>query len=431
MLTENMERSVTLVSALGGFLFGYDTGVIAGALLFINVVGCDVQAGTCGSADKGSSAPWLPSATEWTAERPCCTVARQSWIVSITLIGAALAALAGGHLIDKYGRRRVILWSSAVFVVSGIGLAMANSFTQLMTMRFVIGVAIGVASEAVPVFIAEMVSADKRGAMGTVWQLMITIGILFSASIDYVLAESQNWRLMFGLSVVPGLLMVGGMLVMPESPRWLVAQGQHDLALNVITQLGRGATADRELEDIKAVVAETAGHGRSQLDELKRPEVKRGLLAGCGLMVFAQAQGINTVIYFAPKIFTFTGMSEGNAILGLVVIDAFNVIATLGSVKFLDHYPRKTWLLGGSPGMGISLVLLAAVFAMPAGSALQAPLALLSLVCYVLCFCVSWGPLGWLINSEIYPLSARGVCTGLSTTTCWGAWTTVFKTRPG
>ena len=297
---------------------------------------------------------------------------------------------------------------------------------QLLGMRFVIGVAIGVASEAVPVFIAEMVSADKRGAMGTVWQLMITIGILCSASIDYLLAESQNWRLMFGLSVVPGLLMVAGMLVMPESPRWLVAQGQNDVALNVITQLGRGATAERELEEIKAVVAQTAGHGRSQLDELKRPEVKRGLLAGCGLMVFAQAQGINTVIYFAPKIFTFTGMSEENAILGLVVIDAFNVLATLGSVKYLDHYPRKTWLLGGSPGMGISLVLLAGVFAMPKGG-LQAPLALLSLVCYVLCFCVSWGPLGWLINSEIYPLSARGVCTGLSTTTCWGAEATCLQ----
>ena len=306
MLTENMERTVTIVSALGGFLFGYDTGVIAGALLFINVEGCDVKAGTCG-ADATESAPYLADTTEWTAERPCCTTPRQSWIVSITLIGAAIAALIGGYLIDKYGRRRVILWSSVIFVISGIGLAMANSYEQLLVMRFIIGVAIGVASEAVPVFIAEMVSADKRGAMGTVWQLMITIGILCSASIDYVLASSENWRLMFGLSVVPGLLMVGGMLVMPESPRWLAGQGKEDVALSVITQLGRGATADQELAEIKAVIEEAAaGHG-SELDELKRPEVKRGLLAGCGLMVFAQAQGVNTVIYFAPKIFTFTG----------------------------------------------------------------------------------------------------------------------------
>lgn len=113
-------------------------------------------------------------------------------------------------------------------------------------------------------------------------------------------------------------------------------------------------------------------------------------------------------------------VSEENAILGLVVIDLFNVIATLGSVKYLDSLPRKTWLLAGSPGMGVSLLLLAAVFSMDPGG-LQAPLALLSLICYVLCFCVSWGPLGWLINSEIYPLSARGMCTGLSTTTCWVA----------
>ena len=275
---ENMERTVTLVSALGGFLFGYDTGVIAGALLFINVDGCDVAAGTCGG-EATPSAPWLPLTTEWTAARPCCTTTRQSWIVSITLIGAAIAALVGGHLIDKYGRKRVISWSSVIFVISGVGLAMSNSFTHLMVMRFVIGVAIGVASEAVPVFIAEMVSADKRGAMGTIWQLMITIGILFSATIDYLLAESQNWRLMFGLSVVPGLMMVAGMLAMPESPRWLTGQGKEDEALAVITQLGRGATADQELSEIKAVLEQAAGHG-SEFDELKRPEVKRGLLAG-------------------------------------------------------------------------------------------------------------------------------------------------------
>jgi MFS family permease len=169
ILTQDMERTVTLVSALGGFLFGYDTGVIAGALLFINVDGCNVPAGTCSTMS-------------------------QSLIVSITLVGAAIAALVGGHLIHAYGRRRVILMSSVLFVISGVGLALANTLAVLVTMRFVIGVAIGMASEAVPVYIAEMVSADKRGSMGTIFQLMITIGILCSASTDYLLARSWAWR---------------------------------------------------------------------------------------------------------------------------------------------------------------------------------------------------------------------------------------------
>eukprot|EP01052_Picozoa_sp_SAG31_P024231 SAG31_NODE_2048_length_6565_cov_2.692700_1_plen_261_part_00 len=154
--------------------------------------------------------------------------------------------------------------------------------------------------------------------------------------------------------------------------------------------------------------------------ELKRPDIQRALLAGCGIMFFAQAQGINTVIYFAPKIFTFTGLSDEDAILGLVVIDAVNVVCTLLSVKYMDAKPRRWWLLGGSPGMASALVMIAIVFGLPNSMAsLRPPLALLALVVYVTFFCVSWGPIGWLYNSEIYPLRARGLCTGLSTATCW------------
>lgn len=401
VLTADMERTVTVVSALGGFLFGYDTGVIAGALLFIEVDGCDVPAGTCSTMS-------------------------QSLIVSVTLIGAAIAAMVAGRLIHSHGRRKVILSSSLLFVLSGLGLALAGSITELVVMRFVIGVAIGVASEAVPVYIAEMVSAEKRGSMGTVFQLMITIGILFSASIDYLLAFSGNWRLMFGLSVVPGVLMVAGMLAMPESPRFLAEQGLDEEARKVLAQLrGKGGVpaaaeaVEPELRAIKAVIAEQSP-GAGAMGELRKPDTQRALLAGCGIMFFAQAQGINTVIYFAPKIFTFTGMSNENAILGLVVIDAVNVLFTLFSVRYMDSKGRRTWLLGGSPGMGVALVMISVVFTLdPSMVSLRSGLALLALILYVSFFCVSWGPIGWLYNSEIYPLRARGLCTGLSTTTCW------------
>ena len=225
---------------------------------------------------------------------------------------------------------------------------------------------------------------------------------------------------MFGLSVLPGIVMVAGMIYMPESPRWLTANGQEPLARTVLEKLRGAEVVEAELAEIKAVIAEQAAHGGSELDELKKPEIRQALLAGCGIMFFAQAQGINTVIYFAPKIFTFTGLDAEQAILGLVVIDAVNVACTFFSVKYMDRLPRKTWLLACSPGMGAGLVLIAVVFALPLSwAALKPPLALLALVMYVLFFCVSWGPLGWLINSEIYPLRARGICTGLSTTTCW------------
>eukprot|EP01052_Picozoa_sp_SAG31_P024232 SAG31_NODE_2048_length_6565_cov_2.692700_2_plen_252_part_00 len=217
----DMEQTVTLISALGGFLFGYDTGVIAGALLFIEVDGCNVPAATearklaAAARELGDATAEATAVT--TAESACSTM-NQSLIVSSTLVGAAVAAMIGGALIHSHGRRKVILAGSILFVFSGIGLAAAGSVELLIATRFVIGVAIGVASEAVPVYIAEMVSPEKRGAMGTVFQLMITIGILCSASIDYLLAASKAWRWMFGLSVVPGTMMTVGMFLVPESP---------------------------------------------------------------------------------------------------------------------------------------------------------------------------------------------------------------------
>lgn len=244
------------------------------------------------------------------------------------------------------------------------------------------------------------------------------MGILVSALVDWYLAASGNWRLMFGLSVVPAVLMIGGMVTMPESPRWLVAQGREPDALVVLRRLrADSGQAHAELAAITEIVEAETGDGSASWSELASQEIQAALFVGCGINFLSQAQGINTVIYFAPTIFTMVGFAPADAIFGLVLIDGVNVLATVVAMMYQDKVDRRTWLRVGSPGMTVTLVILAAGFKL--SGSIASTTAVASLMGYVFFFCVSWGPLGWLINSEIYPLRVRGLCAGVSTATIW------------
>ena len=259
---------IAACSALGGLLFGYDTGVVAGALLFVDIEGCNAAA--CHA--------------EPVNEELCCSDTRISAIVAVALVAAAVGALIAGPLLDKRGRQPTALISAGLFAVGGAGLALATSFAMLLSMRIVVGLAIGVASEAVPVYIAEMTPPERRGQLGTIFQLMVVVGILVSALVDLALAESGSWRTMFGLSVIPAVLMIGGMLTMPESPRYLVAAGRRNMAAAVLHRLRpTRALADAELAAIIEVVEAEAAQPEVSWSELLAPQIRSALFVGCGI----------------------------------------------------------------------------------------------------------------------------------------------------
>jgi len=316
-----MRLAFLLISAIGGFLFGYDTGVVAGAMLFIDVHGCDVP-------------------------RDACTSARQSAIVGVALVAAALSSPLGGALADWLGRKHTIILSSVLFAFGGGGLSANRTLSHLLLARVIVGVAIGIASQTIPMYISELSPARMRGSMVAFFQLMITLGILIAAIVDLAFAERKDWRSMFGLSVIPALSMAAGMCCMPETPRWFVSRGRNGEALAVLERIClTEMDARSELDDMHEVVqAEKTAHSR--LRALLRP-----LAVGASLQIFAQLQGINTVIYFAPTILKKAGFSERGAIGGLVAIDGCNVILTVVSVLCMDRIKRRTWLFISGSGM--------------------------------------------------------------------------------
>src|SRR5882762_9329755 len=348
------------ITALGGLLFGYDTGVISGALLFI---GRDFHGLT--SFDK-------------------------ELLTSILLIGAAVGALAAGRIADRIGRRPTVLGTAALFVVG-----------VLVGARVVIGLAVGSASMVVTLYIGEVVPPRIRGALVSFNQLAITTGILASYLVDYGLASRQNWRLMFGLAAIPAILMFAGMLFQHESPHWLVAQGREDEAA--------------EVRDLSA--------RHSGLRELLNPAVRHVMIIGVALAVFQQITGINTIIYFAPTLLSSAGLGNSAALLANVVNGAVNVLMTIVAIRLLDRTGRRPLLLGGTTGMVVGMLLVALTFAI-GGSHLHggtAYIAIAGLLLYTGSFAIGLGPVFWLLISEIYPVRIRGQAMSVATMANWGA----------
>jgi len=377
------------IAALGGLLFGYDTGVISGAELFLK--------------------------NDFTLSIVALEV-----IVSGVLAGAAVGALLGGRMADLFGRRRLLIATAIIFAAGGLACAAATSPAVLIVGRIVVGLGIGLASASVPVYISEVSPANARGWQVSLFQLAITVGILVAYIVDYAFAAIQGWRWMFGLAVVPAAIFGLGMLFLPESPRWLARRGHHDKARAMLMRIRGTSDVSAELQEIEGSL--THANERGQLSDLLAPSIRPALLVGIGLAIFQQVTGINTVIYYAPLIIQSAGISSASgAILATAGIGLVNVLMTIVAMWLIDRMGRRPLLLVGIAGMAITLGLLGLAFYVSGKSVALVWLAVISMMVYVGSFAISLGPIFWLLISEIYPLKIRNSTEGLSAAFNWGS----------
>jgi sugar porter (SP) family MFS transporter len=376
---------IAVVVALGGFLFGYDTGVISGALSFI-------------TADFHLSA------------------FSSGLVVSAILIGAMAGALGSGRLADRFGRRVVIIAAAAIFTLGAILAALAPSAPALIAARVVLGLGVGTASALVPVFIAEVAPPAARGRLVAVNQLLITIGIVAAYAIGYVFTSSHDWRAMFALAVIPSVGLGIGMLFLPESPRWLIAQGREDEARRVLARVRPAGAADAEIAEIRRVRPE----GAVKLRELARRWVIPALVAGVGLQILGQATGVNTVIYYAPTIFNHAGLGSSAAILATVGVGIVNMVMTVVGMNLVDRIGRRRLLMIGVGIQALALVALSIAFSIGGLSASTGVVAFVCVGIYIAAAAACLDVVVFIIPSEIYPLGVRGTAMSVTLFANWG-----------
>jgi sugar porter (SP) family MFS transporter len=374
------------IAALAGLLFGYDTGVISGAILYIK----DQFALSSGAVQS---------------------------VVSAVLLGAVFGAALSGALADRFGRKKVLIVTAFLFATGAIGAAFAISVPIIIAFRVMIGLAIGVASYTAPLYISEISPPEARGGLVSLNQLMITCGIVVSYLVDLALTLGTNeWRWMFGVGALPAVILLIGMMALSESPRWLVS---HDRVAEARTALKKIMAEDRingEINSIQQSLAVKTGSWK----ETFAPWIRPALFVGIALAFFQQVTGINTIIYYAPTIFEFAGFSSHKvSILATVGVGTVNVLMTVVAIWFLDRLGRKPLLYIGLVGMALSLGILGLAFYLPGMMDALKILTVLSVLFYIASFAISLGPIFWLIIAEIYPLRVRGRAMSLATLANW------------
>ncbi|MCP9747589.1 sugar porter family MFS transporter [Lacihabitans sp. CS3-21] len=380
---------IAAVAATGGLLFGFDTGVI-------NVA--------------------LPSLREQLQLTP----SQESMVVGAVLFGAMFGPFISGFLTDKLGRKKINIIASLVFVVGSILAAIAPDTNSLIAGRLLLGLAIGIVAATVPLYLAELSPKDKRGRMVTFFQLAITLGILLSYVVGYIFGEAENaWRMMFWAGFVPAIILFVGMLLVPESPRWLLTKGRNEEALKVLNQLRTPDEAVAEYNETLKLLEEEK-QNKSSWMELFMPKLRIPLFIGIGIFAIQQFSGINAIIYYSTDIFKSL-FSDSQATLATVGVGIVNSLATILGMQFLDKWGRKPLLFTGLIGTAVCLgtVGLAFLFesSLPAG--LRQMMLVGGIYTYIIFFAISLGPLGWLLISEVYPLKIRGFASSMGSFNHW------------
>lgn len=374
------KKMIFFFGALGGLLYGYDMGVISGALLFIK-----------------NDIP-LTSFTE-------------GLVVSSMLVGAIFGSGFSGPLSDKFGRRKLVFMIAIIFVIGSLILAFAPNMEVLVIGRLIIGLAVGGSTAIVPVYLSEMAPTESRGSLGSLNQLMITIGILSSYLVNYAFAGMEGWRWMVGLAVVPSLILMVGVLFMPESPRWLLEHRGEKAARKVMALTRKPEQIDKEMKEM----IEINRISESTWKVLSSSWLRPTLIIGCVFALFQQIIGINAIIYYAPTIFHEAGLGSATAILGTVGIGAVNVIITIFAIMVIDKIDRKKLLVIGNIGMVASLLALAVLIGtVGLDSSFGAWIIVACLTVFIIFFAFTWGPVLWVMLPELFPMRARGAATGIA-----------------
>ncbi len=378
---------VALVGALGGLLFGFDTGVISGALMFID-------------------------------ETFKINTLAQEFIVSSVVLGAMAGAIASGRLADYFGRRFMLIMAALAFIIGSLFSTLATNGETLIIGRLILGLAIGVSSYTTPLFISEMAPAKYRGTLVLLNAITITGGEAIAFLIDYVFAEQHAWRYMFAMGLIPAVMLLVGMILLPETPRWLVLKGLMGRAQKTLQKIRHHSEVEKELNEIK----ESFSLKKANWQQLFSKKIRPVLWIGIALGVFQQFFGINTVMYYGPTIFKEAGFQSTSAqILATFGMGVVNTIMSAVCVLIIDRVGRRKLLLIGSAIAALSLFIVGHVFKANIHTDTQKWLALISLIVYIAGYCISVGSLFWLMISEIFPLSVRGLGMSVATSVQWAA----------
>ncbi len=383
-------KLITFISTFGGLLYGYDTGVVNGALPYMS------------REDQLNLSPFT-----------------QGLVTSSLLFGAAFGAIFGGRLSDRKGRRKTIISVAFIFLIATIGCSIAPNMEIMVLSRFILGLAVGATSVTVPAFLAEMAPAEKRGRLVTQNELMIVTGQLLAYIFNAVLANSFGdmgniWRYMLVIATLPAVLLWLGMLIVPESPRWLASKGNIKGALQVLEKIRERMQARKELEEIENTIVNEGKVKKATFRDLKLPHVRRIILIGIGIAMIQQLTGVNSIMYYGTEILKDAGFSTEAALIGNIANGVISVVATFVGIALLDKVGRRPMLFIGMVGTSTSLLLIGIISMTMEGSSVL-PYIILSLTVLFLAFqqgAVS--PVTWLMQSEIYPLHLRGLAMGIS-----------------
>jgi len=389
----------TATTAIGGFLFGYDTAVINGANSYLKAhMSLDpAQEGMAGAS---------------------------------AILGCIPGAMVAGFLSDRFGRRRMLFLCAILYAVSGLLSAIPRTFEQFLAARFVSGLGIGASSMICPVYIAEIAPGKWRGRLGSAFQLGIVTGIFLTLFINKLIqglgSEAWNtttgWRWMLGMEVVPALVFVALLFTVPESPRWLMQQAREDEARTILAQVGGAGHAQTEVAAIRAANLEEKG----ELSELFTSGYFRPLLIAVVLMAGSQFCGINAIIYYSSKIFESAGLVKNAAFTSTVWIGLVNLLFTFVAIAFVDNAGRRPLLLIGTAVQTLALTLVSWMF-----HTQQNGLSLLfCIMTFTAAFAMAMGPIPWIMCSEIFPNKVRGRAMSIATFTIWSSCYVVAQTFP-